>query len=504
MLNAERAVRSAPCPHTIPAPESMEVTSPTHRRNVRLHSWYRPLVVIAVCLSGAGGSFGSPRADTLRFNLETAIERALEESPQVAAVASRRQYASARAQLARASRYLTEFSVTSAHSAAPGLENPNGTATDRLFLDPDVRNDWDDLRPFNQVEIELLQPLYTWGELGGNIRAASRAVTVEDAAVREQETDVALQTARLFYGLLLTDALKIVARDAGDVVQDAKDEIDRLLQEGAPDVDDADLFQVLITEQEFNRLVVEVDERHRTAEMALRRQLFLPDDVVVMTDEVILTPIPFAIGSLEEYHALALQNRPELEKASAGVAAREALVDVAKSDYYPKLFLGGRFRAAATAGRYSQANPYHGDRLRGSSLEAGLGLRLGLSFHQTRARVEQARAQASEVRFQFDALRQLVLFEVEEAYRSLITAQAGLNAAQEAYRLSKEWLQTETVNFDLDLGDTENLVRAVRANLDLQAKEYQAIFEYNMAVMKLLQTSGTLRQAIHSGTFLGQ
>ncbi|MDX1739673.1 MAG: TolC family protein, partial [Rhodothermales bacterium] len=344
----------------------------------------------------------------------------------------------------------------------------------------------------------------TWGELGGNIRAASRAVTAEDAAVREEETDVALQTATLFYSLLLTDALKIVARDAGDVVQDAKEEIDRLLNEGAPDVDDADLFQVLITEQEFNRLVVEVEERHRTAEMALRRQLFLPDDVVVMADEVILTPIPFQVESLEEYHAMALENRPELEKAAAGLAARQALVDVAKSDYYPKLFLGGRFRAAATAGRYSQANPYHGDRLRGSSLEAGLGLRLGLSFHQTRARVEQAQAQASEVRFQLDALRQLVLFEVEEAYRSLISAEAALKAAQEAYRLSKEWLQTETVNFDLDLGDTENLVRAVRANLDLQAKEYQAIYDYNLAVMKLLQTSGTLRQALNSGTFLGQ
>jgi outer membrane protein TolC len=462
------------------------------------------LVLVALGISTTTGSFGSPGADTLRFNLESAIERALDESPQVAAVASRREYASARARLARASRYLTEFSLTSAHSAAPGLDNPNGTPTNRLFLDPDVRNNWDDLRPFNQVEIELLQPIYTWGELGGNVRAASRAVMVEDAAVRAEETAVALQTAKLFFGLLLTDALKIVARDAGDVVQDAKEEIERLLNEGAPDVDDADLFQVLITEQEFNRLVVEVEEKKRTAEVALRRQLLLPDDVFVMADAVILAPIPFQLGSLDEYQELALQNRPELEKAAAGLAARQALVEVARSDYYPKLFLGGKFRAAATAGRYSQENPYHGDRLRGSSLEAGLGVRLGLSFHQTRARVEQARAQASEVGFQLDALRQLVLFEVEEAYRSLITAQAALDAAQEAYRLSKEWLQMETVNFDLDLGDTENLVRAVRANLDLQAKEYQAIYDYNVAVMRLLQTSGTLRQAIHSGTFLGQ
>ncbi len=481
----------------------MDVTTRIARPDRLKHRRAGILAAVGLCLITGGVSMATPLADTLTFSLEAAVLRALEESPQVAAAASRRQFASARAQLARASRYLTEFSLTSAHSAAPGLDNPNDTATDRLFLDPDVRNDWDDLRPFNQIEIELLQPLYTWGELRGNIRAATSAVRVEDAAVREQQTDITLQTATLFYSLLLTDALKIVARDAGDVVQDAKEEIDRLLKEGAPDVDDADLFQVLITEQEFQRLVVEVDEQHRTAAMALRRQLLLPDDVVVVTDQVILSAVPFDVAALEEYQETALRSRPELDRASAGLAARQAQIDVVKSGYYPKLFLGGKFRAAATTGRYSQDNPYHGDRLRGSSLEAGVGVRLGLSFHQTKARVEQARAQASEVRFQLDAVRQLVLFEVEKAYRDLTTARAALDAARNAYRLSKEWLQMETVNFDLDLGDTENLVKAVRANLDLQAREYQAIYDYNLAVLKLLQSCGILSQVIGSGTFLG-
>lgn len=447
-------------------------------------------------------ALGQP--DTLRVRLDSAVRSALDESPQVAAVAARRDYAAARARLARASRYLTEFSLTSAHAPAPGLDNPNGTPTDRLFLDPDVRNDWSSLRPFNEVEIGFLQPLHTWGELRGNIRAATNAIGVEEAALREQERDVAMQTAELYYGLLLAEALQVVARDAGDVVEQAREEIDRLLQEGAPDVDDADLFQVLITEQEFKGLVVEIDERRRTARAALRRQMFLPDDVVVVADEVILSPIRIEPLDLARYQEHALANRPELDRATAGLEARQALVTVARSAYYPKIFLGGRFRAAGTAGRYNQPNPFHSDRLRGTSVEAGIGIRLGLSFHQTKARVEQARAQAREVGFQLDGLRQLILFEVEEAYRSLTSARAALTSAQEAYRLSKEWLQMETVNFDLELGDTENLVKAVRANLDLQAKEYQAIYEYNLAVLKLLRSCGILRKTIDSGTFVGE
>ncbi|NNE47217.1 MAG: TolC family protein [Rhodothermales bacterium] len=460
---------------------------------------YVARLVLAGFLLVAPTDEAASQADTLRYNLDSAIRRALEASPEVSAVAARRDFASARAGLARASRYLTEFTLTSAHAPAPGLDNPNGTATDQLFLDPDVRNDWGSLRPFNEVEVEFLQPLYTWGELDGNIRAATSAVVMEDASIRDKEIDVAYRTAELYYGLLLTEALTVVVKDAGDIVEQAKEEIDRLLQEGAADVDDADLFQVLITEQEFKRRVVEVDEKRRTAATALRRQLFLPDDVTVAVDEVILSQIRLEPETLEWYQELAMLHRPELERANAGLAARRALVDVARSNYYPKIFLGGRFRAAGTSGRYSQPNPYHGDRLRGTSVEAGLGVRLGLSFHQTRARVEQARAQANEVGFQLDGLRQLILFEVEEAFRGLSIADAALTSTHEAYRLSKEWLQMETVNFDLDLGDTENLVKAVRANLDLQADRYQATYRYNLAALKLLRSCGMLRQTIDSG-----
>jgi outer membrane protein TolC len=157
---------------------------------------YVARLVLAGLLLVAPTDEAASQADTLRYDLDSAIQRALEASPEVSAVAARRDFASARAGLARASRYLTEFTLTSAHAPAPGLDNPNGTTTDQLFLDPDVRNDWSSLRPFNEVEVEFLQPLYTWGELGGNIRAATSAVVMEDASIRDKEIDVAYRTER--------------------------------------------------------------------------------------------------------------------------------------------------------------------------------------------------------------------------------------------------------------------------------------------------------------------
>lgn len=441
--------------------------------------------------------------DTLRVTLEGALERSLEASPEVDASEAKHAYAHARLSLARASRFLTEFSATSAHSVAPAIDNPNNTPADRLYLDPDVRNDWDDLSPFNRIEFEAVQPLWTWGQLGSSIDAARAGVDVGAAGVRMTENDVLERTAELYYSLQLADALGRLTREAGDIVEQAKEEIDRLLEEGASDVDYADLFQVEITEQEFLQRVIEVNESRKLARAALARQLFLPEGQTVEADALALEPIDMELGPLEEWQTLAIADRPELAGVQAGVLARESLVEVARSDYYPKLFLGLSGKWAYAPGRERQRNPFVGDPFLSRGLQAGFALRQNLNFSQTRATVQQAEAEHAEVRSQAEGLRQLVLFEVEEAYRRVLIARAAVSAREEALLISKRWLRDEQINFDLDLGDTENLVRAVRDNLSLQAEREQAVFDFNKAVIRLLKKAGQLRTAMQNGMLLG-
>lgn len=431
--------------------------------------------------------------DTFRVGISEAVDRALAVSPEVDVIRAERAYAEARRDLALASRFATEFNLETAHAVAPGLENvPDGVPTDEYYLHPEVRNDWEDVRPFNRFEIGLIQPIYTWGQLGGSIQAARKGVEVEEASVQEKQHEVALRTGELYYGLLLAEQLSRLTEEAGNVVEQAQREIRRLLDEGAEDVDDADLFQVRITEQEFLRRVVQVQQSLQTTRSALRRQLFLPDDAVLLTEDIVLEPVAFELDSLEVYQQLGLMHRPEIRQAQAGLEARESLVRVARSDYFPKLFLGIESRLTLSEGRYRQSNPYVTDPFRGRSLRAGLGLRLPLNFAQTRARVEQSRAERNEVRHQLTAARQLILFEVEEAYRNVITARAAVEAQDEALTISQEWLRTEQINFDLDLGDTENLVRAVQTSLELEASYYEQVRRYNAAVLRLLATTGTL------------
>lgn len=467
------------------------------------------LVLLLVPLHPVHAQNTSTAADTVRLTLTETIAEALTHSPEIDQRQAQRRFASARYDEARTSRFLTDVSVSTAHSFAPGLDVPssNTLPDDRLYLNPEIENDWsiDALRPFNNAQASIRQPLWTWGELSGNIRAARHAVDVEAGRVDQKAQEVAMRAGESYFSLLLTEALDRLAQRTKDVVRRAKREVNRLLDEGAEDVDQADLFQVRLTEEEVNRRSVEIDQRVQTARSAIRRQLFLPDDTPVEPTANDLQPVNFTIhpDSLAHYIALGLEHRAELTQARAGIAAREAQVDVAKSDYYPKLGFQASYGYSFTLPeRPQQDNAFIGDSFRGSTTRTGFGIQQNLNFSQTKSRVEQARAELNAVKHQQAAARQLVRFEVEQAYRDVIITSNNVASRDQDVTTTGEWLRTEQINFDMEIGDTENLVKAVRANLEAEARYYEAVQRYNVAVLRLLRATGTLVDRTRSGTLL--
>ncbi len=466
------------------------------------------LLLGVLCAMGAT-TVRAAGPDTVRVDLTEAIQNALDVSPEVDQRRAERRHASARSEQAQASRFLTDLSFSTATSMAPGLDVPasNTRPENELYLNPEVENDWSigALRPFGQAEIVARQPLFTWGELSGNMEAAEHGVAVEEARVEQKALEVAARTGEIYYNLLLTQALDRLADRTGEVVDRAKREINRLLEEGDESVDQADLFQTRLTEEEYKRRLVEVDQNQATARSALRRQLFLPEGTPVAADADELRPLDFSVhsDSLSHYVALALENRPEVEQAAAGIEAREALVDVARSDYYPKIGVQASLSQSVTLPeRPNPDNAFIGDSYMGTGTQTGVGIEFDLNFDQTRARVEQAEAELNEVEHQQTAARQLVQFEVEEAYRNLLVAKTAVESRDRATTISGEWLRTEQIDFDLGFGDTENLVKAVRASLEAEARYVEAVKRYNVAVLKLLQATGTLTDRVQRGTLI--
>jgi outer membrane protein len=438
-------------------------------------------------------------ADTLRLDPAEALRLALADSPEVAIEQAGVAFARARARQARAARYLTTFGFTTGHALAPTLDVPEDTpyGRDALYLDPRVRNVWTDPRPYSQIDVELLQPIYTWGELSGQVRAAEAAIGVERAEVQARATEVALRTGELYYGFLAARELQALSDEAQRLLGSAREEVERLLDEGDPSVSDRDLFQLRLFEQETRARAVEVAEGRALAASALARQLLRPGAPLQGGP---LEPAALTLPALPELQALALRQRAEPQQAAAGEAARAAQVQVARSAYYPKLFTGVFYTGRYSTGRERQPNPYINDPYLGSGLRAGVGIRQDLTFGQTQARVAQAEAQLQEVRAQRTAAEQLVLFEVEEAVRRLTIAAATLDARTEAAAIAADWLRTEQINADLALGEPQDLIAAARADLEARLARVEATRAYNVAVLRVLAATGVLAERARTGT----
>lgn len=435
------------------------------------------------------------------LTLNEAISQALRASPEVEAAQAEVAFAQARHAQARASRFATEFEARTAHSVAPAISVPAGfDGPDyNVFLQPEAFNDYSRLGPFNRIELSVLQPLLTWGELGGNLRAAEAATRLETARVDQQRRVVALRVAETWYAVLLARQLEALTREAGTILEQATREIERLLEDGDESVSLADQYQLRLTEQEFQRRIVEVQERRRTAEVAFLRQLGLPAEGTPALADSILIPLSLELLPLETYQERALAMRPEVRQAEAGIAARQALVEVARSDYYPKLGLGVSFAFAYAPNRFRPRSPYLGDPFLARSVRPGIGFQQKLNFGITRARVQQAEAQLNSVRAQRDGAGQLIAFEVEEAWRNVRIAHAAMTSLEASYAITRQWLLDEQLGFDLEIGSAQNLVRAVQARLTTEASYYESIQRYNTNVLRLLSSAGLL-----TGTVFGE
>ncbi len=433
--------------------------------------------------------------DTLRISLGESVARAIEMSPELKVEKSKIYAAESLHSFAKANRYLTQFNLQSAHSLAPGLSESEFPVND-LYLDPALRYQWSNLSPFNQVQLDIVQPLYTFGQIRGSINAAREGIGVAEANGQDKTLTVARRVAVNYVDLLLAMELKRLADETGKVLEQAEGEVEKLLEEGAEDVDDADLFQVKIVKQDYLARVVEVNESLRLARSALGKQLFLEEGQLVAPDKESLEAFQIEMKSLDDYQLRAQSQRPEIKKAKSAYAARSHLLKVAKSDYYPKIVLGASGRIGYAPGHYKQKNPFISDPFIGSGFEAGVGLRFNLNFSQTKAKVAQARAQQQEVLALREGAEILIDLEVEEAYRKALIKKAAMDSQSEAVRISGEWLRTEQINFDLEIGNTENLIKALQSNLEMRASYLSKTRDYNVSVLNLLDALGTLPEDV--------
>lgn len=427
-------------------------------------------------------------AEKLVLSLSQCEDLALVHNLQVQQASGSLELARLRHAQASHARFLPELTLRNIWTAVPrarGVFTPTGVLTS-----PDTVVGFGDLRPFTEVTLDALQPLWTFGRLSNLRNAAAFGVAAGEAEVMRKRATVQLQVRELYWALVLGKELLKVAGDAMAELAKAENRLQEQLDAGSDEVSQNDLFKLQVFRYDISKRHREAVDKITLGLAALRTTLGLDAavDLDVAAEE--LAPLSVTVDSLERYVALALDSRPEIAQLDAAMGARSSLMRASRSEYFPQLFLAMQLKYNHAADRFDARNPFVYNPFNFFRKGFAIGLNWNLNFVQTRDKIRMARVELAQLTYQDPALVAGIRLDVEKAYVELRQARENLRESREALTASDNWLRAESQTFDLGISEVKDLIDAFRANATMRAEHLQNIFDFNIAVARLARAVG--------------
>ncbi len=426
--------------------------------------------------------------DTLILGLRECEALALKNNPLVTDARLSVQKAELDYQEAVAAAVLPKFELTNMWGLLPRARaryTENGVLTS-----PDTSTGLSDLRPFTQLDVEMVQPLYTFGKLKNLRQAAASGIEVSEAQIEKRKEEVRLLVRKFYWGIVLGNELLHVLEDVRHRMDEAEEKINEKLDEGSEEVSQNDLFKLQIFRYQVEKQYRSIVENLQIATTSLLATMGMDRDRPFRPRTRYLEPVPFVPDSVDYYVQLALQRHPDLTGLQAGLSASRALIGVSRSEYYPQFFLAGGLKFNYAPGRDDPKNPWVYNPTNYFRPGVLLGLKMNLNFRQTRHKVQKAETRYRSLVIKKSLLAQKLAIDVRKKYLEVMNAQADIDESNRALKASENWLRSVSMSFDLSLAEVKELIDAYKANSQMQGEHLRNIFNFNIRLAELSQQIG--------------
>ncbi len=431
--------------------------------------------------AAAGISIASETpAPPIVLTLDECVRMALKVAPELGEAQSDIALATSKLDEAKSYRF-PQFELTTLVGPAP--------IAYRSDIEPNILTNkpfsFNALTWFTSADASIIQPLYTFGKISENMKAATHGIEVDRSRKQQRANEIVLKVHEYYYGLLLAREMKELILEVEEILIRAREKAQKLLNQGSDTVDEMDLYKLDAFSGMATKYLEEAKKGEALALTALRARLGLPVDAQLETGAERLVVIDTEIPSLETYIGNARSRRPEFLQIAEGIKARAALVEAAKANYYPDIFLGGMFSWAYADERERINNPYITDPFKHLIGGVALGARWKLDFGITGAKVAGERAQYNRLLSTRDFADANVPLQVKKYYLDLIEAKNSALATRGAYLNAKKWAVTAVANFDFGMGPAKDIFEALQAYSTMRADFFKSVYNYRIAAASL-------------------
>jgi outer membrane protein TolC len=374
----------------------------------------------------------------------------------------------------------SEFTLTAGAGPAPTFRGGQIYTQDReVGLTSSVGMFW-------RAGVEGTLPLWTFGKITNLWRAAEAQVRVGEYELRKQRNLVRQDVRKAYFGLQLSrDSLALLAEATGRFDK-AIAAVEKKVEAGEADA--VELLRLRVARAELGGRGAEAEKYQRIALAGLRFLTGVSQGFDIPQKP--LRPPKHKLGPVTTYLEAARAYRPEVNQARAGIAAREAQADLARSKMLPDLgmtLFGSYGRAPEIT---DQLNPFVRDDANFFRYGFAFGIRWKLDFLPAQARVRQAEAQLEENRQLYRYALGGSGVEVQTAYAQVLEARKKFESYQESSKLARQWLLQVNQGLDLGAYEEKDLVEPSRQYALQRFNFLAATLDYNNAMANLALVTG--------------
>jgi outer membrane protein TolC len=339
----------------------------------------------------------------------------------------------------------------------------------------------------------LNQPLFQGGAGIAGIRAAKAAKKAIEQDFINQRQNLIFQTVESFYTCLLTQETIAVQEEAIAQAEANLKIVQKKFNVGA-----ASGFDKMRAEVEVAILqpgILSVRNESQVAFTRLRMILGMERDMILAVDgEFRYIPESLDSMNLFELQNTAFSNRPELQGLKYQKAASRMGVNIAFSNFLPKITFGVDYSFMAMRNNLRLSNNDFSE-----GFVSTLNLQIPL-FHGFRSKQQYQKAKLDHG-ILVDLEREIrngVAAEVEVAYNKLIEAREKYLSANETVELAREALRLANLMYEEGANTQIDVLSSRLALTEAQMNFVSSLYEYQMARYQLRKVSGTLEGVIDS------
>ncbi len=403
------------------------------------------------------------------LTIALAIETALANNPEMAAVKWEAAAAQARYDTARAvqwpdlkaetgwQHYRDDQRLISArYNGEPGI------------FDPDiVRGD-----------LVLRMPLFTGGRISSEIRAADLLRMAEEKRLARSGEALVFNVCSTFYAILSQQEVIRSLAFSVSTMEEHHNQVTQLL--AAQKAARVDLLRTEVRLADLRQALLQAQNILAVQKRLLVNMMGVDDPADTLTLKEASVPPSGVTADPPQLVATALDQRSDYLAARTRLEAQARRVDAARAEYWPAVSL--------TAG--------YGVRMSGSGEDedvgaAGIGMSVPLfDGNRIAARIRQERAALAAGQERLRKLELEIKKDVETAVLDIHSSSRRVTAVQQAVEQARESLRIERMKYELNSGSLTDVLDAQTALLQSETNFARAVADLHTAAAKLRLATG--------------